>query len=73
MGGRNDITVLGYRVESQAITVKFSRLLDTGDKFDAVLVEDSKLVITYAWGSTNQMTYHGKSIGAATFPLTQGY
>ncbi|EAR85450.2 DOMON domain protein (macronuclear) [Tetrahymena thermophila SB210] len=73
LGGQNNLNLLGYELTDKQLTFKFSRKLDTGDKYDYVLQKDQMLNIVYAWGSDGSMTYHHQNIALAKFPLQQGY
>ncbi|KAL4443103.1 hypothetical protein ABPG74_002170 [Tetrahymena malaccensis] len=73
LGGQNNLNLLGYELTDKQLTFKFSRKLDTGDKYDYVLQKDQSLNIVYAWGSDGQMTYHHQNVALAKFPLQQGY
>ncbi len=56
----NSLTLLGYDTDqSTYLTVKYERLLDTGDSEDTVLVRGSTIKLSYAYRpGSKKLTYH---------------
>eukprot|EP01017_Pseudomicrothorax_dubius_P046636 TRINITY_DN8248_c0_g2_i1.p1 TRINITY_DN8248_c0_g2~~TRINITY_DN8248_c0_g2_i1.p1 ORF type:complete len:256 (+),score=14.73 TRINITY_DN8248_c0_g2_i1:31-798(+) len=72
LGGTNDVTLLNSSNSDGYVSVKFSRKLVTGDRWDAALTP-GPMTIVWAYTKSNTMEDHGNLAGTANLNFTQGY
>jgi len=66
MGGKNSLEILGYEVTPAYSLVKFTRELNTHDRYDMVIKNGSNPIIWATAPSSPMMSYHGPARGALT-------
>jgi hypothetical protein len=68
LGGTYDLKNITYKYENGFVTVTYSRLYDTGDIYDAVILPDKSYNLIMAWNSGN-LTYHGANKNFTVFTI----
>jgi len=59
IGGKNDLNVISYGVNDKGGHVlKYTRLLDTNDKWDYLMKKGEPVTMIAAWGRENYPCYH---------------
>ena len=71
-GCNNDITLLGYYINSTTIFVSFSREIDTGDVCDCVLNPSNAFDMIWAFGSKTSFNFHQNNYGIVQANFIQG-
>ena len=63
-GGTNDVNAICGGYKDSVSTIRFSRKLNTGDKYDTIINGDGEIDVIYAWGtkgSPGDLKYHNPS------------
>ncbi len=68
-GGTSDILSFAGTRTGDTVVFEFSRLLNTGDKFDKVIPTSGKFKIIWAYGPSLDMTAKHKKAGSATIQM----
>jgi len=69
-GGKNNLEILGTKVTATSSFVKFSRALNTGDKFDKVIKKGKTSFIWATKPGSPTLVYHGQpNCGSLTVNL----
>jgi hypothetical protein len=71
LGGSNDLVLLGQSIANNEKTVKFKRKLNTGDKYDKVVVY-GKMDMIWARGKTGDMGFHFDDQGQIIVDFVSG-
>jgi hypothetical protein len=69
-GGKNDILSFAGKRNAGRVVFEFSRLLDTGDKYDKILPTSGDLKIIWAYASSLQFTAKHSRAGSATISMS---
>jgi hypothetical protein len=64
-GGRDSILSFAGKRSGDRVVFEFSRLLNTGDKFDKVIPASGKLKLIFAYSSSLQFTANHSKAGSA--------
>mgnify|MGYP000846909988 FL=1 len=71
LGGTNDVTRLGYELSGGVSKVKFSRKMNTGDKYDKVIVNGENDMI-FSYSTTSKvLDYHENNRMAKKLDLSK--
>jgi len=68
-GGKSDILSFAGKRTGDTVVFEFSRLLNTGDKFDKVIPTSGKFKIIWAYGPSLQLTAKHTKAGSATIQM----
>jgi len=69
-GGKADILSFAGRRSGGRVVFEFSRLLNTGDKYDKVIPADGKIKLIWAYGSSLSFTAKHSKAGSDTITMS---
>lgn len=72
LGGNESYTLVEYELptdDKTYIRAKFWRLLDTGDPWDTVIAKEPGFLMSWAFGTSTSMSYHGDNVGMVQVDL----
>ena len=62
LGGKNDLNVISYGVTNGRNTLVYTRLLNTGDAYDATITKGQSVLLNIVFGRENYPVYHSSRI-----------